>query len=238
MAGLNAARQAMGLETVTFRRDEAYIGVMVDDITTRGVSEPYRMFTSRAEYRLSLRADNADQRLTKLGRELDLVDEARWESFSKKSEALQGVRDQLTGMQVSPKVARSAGLTVNDDGKKRDGFDLLAFPGINLSALVELEPALASTPPTIAEQIEREALYKNYIDRQQQDIDSLRRDEAWVVPESFDYATIVGLSNELRSKLEKSRPETLAQAARIDGMTPAALMLILAQLKRADRRAG
>ncbi|MCH2076666.1 MAG: tRNA uridine-5-carboxymethylaminomethyl(34) synthesis enzyme MnmG [Rhodobacteraceae bacterium] len=238
VAGLNAARAALGQDTVSFRRDEAYIGVMIDDLTTRGVAEPYRMFTSRAEYRLSLRADNADQRLTPRGRELGLVDDARWSAFSTKADALEDVRQKLVSMAVSPKVARAAGLTVNDDGKKRNGFDLLAFPGVELSDLVGLEPALGDVNRIVSEQIEREALYKNYIDRQKQDIETLRRDEAWQIPVHFDYGCIVGLSNELRSKLERSRPETLAQAGRVDGMTPAALMLILAQLKRTDRQAG
>lgn len=238
MAGLNASRSALKKEEVKLGRDQAYIGVMLDDLTTRGVTEPYRMFTSRAEYRLSLRADNADQRLTAVGRDLGLVDDARWAAHSTKMDALDRAKATLKNTTLSPKQARQHGLNVNDDGKKRDGMELLAFPDVKFADLAPAFDGLEGVLSEIAEQIECDALYQNYIDRQAQDIATLRRDEAWSIPADFDYDAIVGLSNELRSKLSTVRPETLGQAGRIDGVTPAALLLVLSGLKRDGRRAG
>lgn len=238
MAGLNAARFARGQEAVKLGRDQAYIGVMLDDLTTRGVTEPYRMFTSRAEYRLSLRADNADQRLTSLGRELGLVDDRRWAAHAKKMDELDTTKEHLRAISLSPKQARAFGLRVNDDGKKRDGMELLAFPDVTFKELWPVSEVLRTVPEAISKQIECDALYQSYIDRQSHDVAKLRRDEAYKIPLDFDYGAIVGLSTELRTKLATARPETLGQAGRIDGMTPAALLLILAGLKREDRRAG
>ncbi|MEM9854535.1 MAG: tRNA uridine-5-carboxymethylaminomethyl(34) synthesis enzyme MnmG [Pseudomonadota bacterium] len=238
VAGLNAARAALDKPPVKFARDEAYIGVMIDDLTSRGVTEPYRMFTSRAEFRLSLRADNADQRLTPIGRELGIVGDDRWMSFSEKRDGLEQAKGRLRAISATPKMAKAAGLSVNEDGQRRDGIELLAFPGVSFEDLLPLDSGLEAITPPIRRQIEREALYQSYIERQERDVEVLKRDEAWAIPDGFDYKAINGLSTELSTKLVHVRPETLAQAGRVDGMTPAGLMLILAHLKRGVRKAG
>ena len=235
VAGLNAACQATEKDEVTFSRSESYIGVMIDDLVTRGVSEPYRMFTSRAEFRLSLRADNADQRLTPIGTALGCVGEGRRKQFDLKREKLDQLRSELGSLSLTPKAARNAGLDVKEDGKKRTAFELLSFPDIDFSRLREIWPAL-KPDVEISDQIERDALYANYIDRQAQDVEALRRDEAQTIPREFSYTEIEGLSNELKSKLSLVTPETLGQAARIYGMTPAALTLILSHLKQRFKR--
>lgn len=235
VAGLNAARRAQGMEQVTFPRSESYIGVMLDDLVTRGVTEPYRMFTSRAEFRLSLRADNADQRLTALGRDLGLVDDARWAVFSKKSEELETTKSALLAMSVTPKTASSAGISVKEDGKRRNGMELLAFPNTDWDSLIALDASLAGCSQGARAQLARDALYYGYIERQKADAEALAKDEAWIIPADFDYGHLDSLSTELKIKLEKTRPQTLGQARRIDGMTPAALTLLLAHLKRRDR---
>jgi len=236
VAGLNAARAARGGDEIVFARSEAYIGVMIDDLVTRGVTEPYRMFTSRAEFRLSLRADNADQRLTGRGFEIGCVSEHRWRVFEERMKALESARDILAGISVTPSEAAGLGLRVNQDGVRRNGFDLLAYPDIDWARLSEIWPAAGLVDPEIAAQVERDALYASYIERQARDVQALRRDEAQKIPEGFDYSTLSGLSKEIRSKLEQVRPENLAQAARIDGMTPAALTLLWSRIRRDTAR--
>ncbi|AUR00923.1 tRNA uridine-5-carboxymethylaminomethyl(34) synthesis enzyme MnmG [Phaeobacter inhibens] len=231
VAGLNAARYSKEKEPVTFSRSDSYIGVMVDDLTTNGVTEPYRMFTSRAEFRLSLRADNADQRLTGIGSNLGCVGEVRRELFSRKMEKLEEARARMDTRQFTPKEINEAGIAVNQDGNRRTATDVLAFPDVAFEDILRLLPELATCEDPIRRQIERDALYANYIIRQKREIEALKRDEGYRIPPDFSY-DFEGLSNELRGKLEKSRPETLAQAGRVDGMTPAALALILARLRR------
>ncbi|QPM91472.1 tRNA uridine-5-carboxymethylaminomethyl(34) synthesis enzyme MnmG [Pseudooceanicola algae] len=235
VAGLNAAHHSLGRDAVTFSRSDSYIGVMVDDLTTRGVSEPYRMFTSRAEYRLSLRADNADQRLTPKGIELGLVGKRRAEVFSVKLEALEAGRTLLKSRSVSPKTLNEGGIKVGEDGKMRNLFEVLAFPNVSIEDLGTVEPDLIKVPQDIQTQLGREALYATYIARQAVDAQSLRKDEDRVIPDEFAYEGLDGLSNELKSKLVRVRPANLAQAGRIEGMTPAALALILARLNRERR---
>lgn len=235
VAGLNAARDALGGDPVIFSRSESYIGVMVDDLVTRGVNEPYRMFTSRAEFRLSLRADNADQRLTPVGIALGCVGQGRREAFEAKAEALLVARNALESRSYSPNEAAAKGIRVGQDGQRRNGFALLSFPEITFADLERLDPALAAIAPEVKEQIGRDALYATFVDRQRAEVEALRRDEAHEIPRDFDYDVLSSLSRELTDKLKLGRPATLAQAGRIDGMTPAALTLILAALKRRDR---
>jgi tRNA uridine 5-carboxymethylaminomethyl modification enzyme len=236
VAGLNAARRAAGKDPVIFSRTDSYIGVMIDDLVTRGVSEPYRMFTSRAEFRLSLRADNADQRLTPLGLEIGCVGETRARAFDHKMSRISDARAQLDAMSLTPREIASAGIKVNPDGNRRSGFDLLAFPDVSFEDLLAFDGRLAEVDDETRRQIERDALYANYIRRQHQDVEAMRRDEGQGLPADFPYETIEGLSNELKGKLIAVRPESLGQAARIDGMTPAALTLILARLRQMERR--
>ncbi len=236
VAGLNAAQAARELDPVLFSRSESYIGVMVDDLTTRGVSEPYRMFTSRAEFRLSLRADNADQRLTTKGIELGCVGEERKAAFLDKLDRLEGARSVLTDTTFTPTQASQVGIRVNQDGSKRTAMQLLAFPDVDYDVLVGLDTRFEEVDSETRRQMECEALYANYIQRQQKDIDLLRKDEALQIPKGFDYRELEGLSNELQSKLTTAQPETLAQAGRVDGITPAALTLILARLRQNKKR--
>ncbi|GAB5447209.1 MAG: tRNA uridine-5-carboxymethylaminomethyl(34) synthesis enzyme MnmG [Gymnodinialimonas sp.] len=235
VAGLNAASRALQKERITFSRRESYIGVLIDDLVTRGVSEPYRMFTSRAEYRLSLRADNADQRLTPLAKSLGLISQERQIVFEDKMERLSSGQAILDQLLITPKKAAAARMTVNSDGKKRTGAELLAFPTVELTDLEPLEPSLSSIDEATAKQLKIEATYAIYIERQNRDAAALKRDEAKPIPEDFPYDSVVGLSNELRSKLLKIRPTSLSQAGRIDGMTPAALALILTKLRHLQR---
>lgn len=238
VAGLNAARAALGEEAVTFDRRSSYIGVMVDDLITRGVSEPYRMFTSRAEYRLSLRADNADQRLTPLGLELGVVGEGRRQVFEKKSNALAAARQDLDEVSLTPRVLAASGVEIAADGGRRTAFEFLSFPAIDYDILSRLAPRLASHAPEIRDQMSRDALYATYLERQDRDALALERDEAEVIPDEFDYERLHGLSNELKAKLEACRPENLGQASRVEGVTPAALTLILARLRQARRKSA
>jgi len=239
VAGLNATLHARGRPPITFARSDSYIGVMIDDLVTRGVAEPYRMFTSRAEFRLTLRADNADQRLTPLGLALGCVGEARRGAFLSRSEALARGRAVLEGVAVTPAAAAAAGIAVNQDGRRRSAFTLLGLPGMTADRLAGLVPAAAAIAPAIARQLANDALYAGYLERQATEAAALRRDEAVAIPDGLDYAALGGLSAELRGKLERIRPASLGQAARIEGMTPAALTLILATLRRdARRRAG
>jgi len=238
MAGLNAAFASTGRERFILSRSEAYIGVMIDDLITRGVTEPYRMFTSRAEYRLTLRSDNADQRLTQIAIDRGFADKVRVAAFADKMSALQKARDQARSLQLSPPEANRHGLVVNQDGKRRDVFDLLAFPDIHWEKLVSIWPQLGEFDRTIREQVEIDALYAGYLDRQQADITAFRRDEAVKIPEAFDYDLVGGLSNEAKEKLKAIRPSTLGQAARVEGVTPGALTAVLAHLKRQQKAAS
>lgn len=236
IAGLNAARSASGSAPVILGRADAYIGVMIDDLVTRGATEPYRMFTSRAEYRLTLRADNADQRLTPIGIEAGIVGGERAAFFSERMAALDTARDGLQAANLTPPEAQRHGLKVNGDGVRRSGMDLLRYPDIGFSDLVRVWPDLAGISPGIVEQLEIEAVYAGYLDRQQADIVAFRKDESVRLDPDMDYAVIAGLSNEMREKLAAARPSTLGQASRIPGVTPAALSLLLSAMRRPDRR--
>jgi tRNA uridine 5-carboxymethylaminomethyl modification enzyme len=213
-------------------RAEAYIGVLIDDLITRGVSEPYRMFTSRAEYRLRLRADNADQRLTPRGLEIGCVGGERETRFERKMRALDDARSLTAGLSATPAALRQAGLSVNQDGVQRGAGEVLAYPDTSLSQLTAVWPELKGLDPKIAEQIEIESLYRIYLRRQDADIRALRRDEALIIPDSLDYEAIPGLSTEVRQSLTEARPATLAAAARLPGVTPAALTILLRHVRR------
>ncbi|MBI1404843.1 MAG: tRNA uridine-5-carboxymethylaminomethyl(34) synthesis enzyme MnmG [Caulobacter sp.] len=233
VAGMNAARAASGAEAVEFGRDEAYIGVMIDDLVTRGVTEPYRMFTSRAEFRLTLRADNADQRLTARGLAVGVVGADRAAVFHVKQQALAEARAFAASHSLTPSEAEKAGLTVKADGQRRDLGQLLAYPDVTLDRLIAIWPEIAAWSPAVREQIEIDAAYSGYLDRQQADVDAFRRDENLRLPADLDYAAIGGLSNEVREKLARVRPLTLGQAARIEGVTPGAITALLAHVRRA-----
>ncbi|WP_170426310.1 tRNA uridine-5-carboxymethylaminomethyl(34) synthesis enzyme MnmG [Ruegeria arenilitoris] len=232
VAGLNAALKAKGQDPVHFTRADSYIGVMIDDLTTRGVAEPYRMFTSRAEFRLSLRADNADQRLTSIGVDIGCVGEERQAKFSEKMEKLTAAKSILTEQTYTPKEVRAAGINVNQDGNRRDGMAILAFPDVQFDDLIPLVPEIASVDQEIRKQVERDALYANYIARQQKDVEAMKRDESYEIPRNFDYFALEGLSSEMKQKLSNAKPENIAQAGRVEGVTPAALTLVLAKLRR------
>lgn len=234
VAGVNAALFASGGEPMHFSRTDSYIGVMIDDLISRGIAEPYRMFTSRAEYRLSLRADNADLRLTPLGIQLGCVRAERAQRFCTFQGRLQETRHQLQELSVTPKQAQLAGVVVNQDGQRRTGYELLSYPAHSFSDLIGIWPELADTDGKVAEAVEIEASYSVYLLRQQSDIDQVRREEQHVIPADFDFTALPGLSNELKSKLLAARPVNLAQAAKVDGMTPAALSLVLMMLRRSD----
>ena len=235
LAGANAAAQALGRDGLHLRRSDSYIGVMIDDLVTRGVTEPYRMFTSRAEFRLALRADNADQRLTPLGAAAGLVSDGRLARFDAKITELTAVRAKLDTCILSPHDLQSAGITVSHDGSRRSAFQLLAFPDISLQVIETLVPGLAEHNSAAKQQVAIDALYAQYLGRQQIEADTLRRDEDTAIPLDFDYAALSGLSNELRVKLQRLQPLNLAQARGIEGMTPAALVLILAHLRKGQR---
>src|SRR5450631_1534084 len=233
VAGLNAALRAGAGEPITFSRADAYMGVMIDDLAMKGVSEPYRMFTSRAEYRLSLRADNADQRLTAKGIALGCVGGERARQFALKEQALSKARALLEDLSLTPNEAARHGLKVNQDGIRRTAFGLLALPDVTIQSLQAVWPELAGIAPKIAAQIEIDAKYAVYLDRQTKDIDAFRHDEALAIPADVNYGTLPGLSNEIRARLETVRPRTMGQAGRIEGMTPAAMTLLASKLRRA-----
>lgn len=232
VAGLNAARRAAGQQSHIFSRTESYIGVLVDDLTSRGVSEPYRMFTSRAEYRLSLRADNADVRLTPQAIDLGLVGHSRQVKFADYISALDHYRSILQGNSVTPKEAAAHGIELNQDGQRRNGYDLLSYTNISFDMLTPIWSDLNPAPGNVREALEIEAGYAVYLERQKADVETVRRDESRSIPDSFDYDLVSGLSNELKVKLNKASPKNFAQAAKIDGMTPAALALLLALVKK------
>ena len=236
VAGLNAASQAGGGGDITFDRAEAYLAVMIDDLVTRGVTEPYRMFTSRAEYRLTLRADNADQRLTARGVAIGCVGARRRRQHETKMAALAAARDFGRSVSLTPSEADRYGLALNKDGQRRSAFELLSHPNIGMAELATIWPQFADVPPKIAEQLEIDAKYDVYLSRQAADIAAYRRDEKLELPEGLDYSQIRGLSTEVRQRLSSARPRTISQAARMDGITPAALTLLVAHLKRNSRR--
>lgn len=231
VAGINATRSARGEEPAIFSRSESYIGVMIDDLTTRGVAEPYRMFTSRAEFRLALRADNADQRLTPKAITLGCVSPERKVAFSEKMIALKASMDKLKGESWLPGEIRAAGIPISADGGRRTSLDLLSFPKVTFENIVRLNPEHASISDEIQHQLWCDALYSKYLVRQERDVATLKREEGMIIPSNFDYSQITGLSNELRQKLECHRPGSLAQAAKIEGMTPSALALLLSQIR-------
>ena len=232
VAGLNAARAAAGAEAAQFARDEAYIGVMIDDLVTKGVTEPYRMFTSRAEFRLTLRADNADQRLTAKGVALGVVGAERARVFAAKSTALAAARAEAAALTLTPSQAARAGLPVKADGQRRNLVELLAYPTISFDDLARQWPQIAAWPTEVREQVEIDASYAGYLERQTADVQAFRRDEDLRLPANLDYAAIGGLSNEVREKLAAVQPLTLGQAARIEGVTPGALTALLAHVRR------
>jgi tRNA uridine 5-carboxymethylaminomethyl modification enzyme len=237
LAGLNAAAKAGGGDDVIFDRAEAYIGVMIDDLVTRGVAEPYRMFTSRAEYRLKLRADNADQRLTGRGIAIGCVGAERTHAYGEKSSTLKAAREFADSVSLTPKEAERYGVILNKDGQRRTAFELLSYPNIAIADLAKIWPRLGELAPKIAEQIEIDAKYDVYLSRQAADIASYRRDEGFALPDDFDYAALPGLSNEAKQKLQMHRPRTIGHASKIDGVTPAALTLLVAHVKRGRKRA-
>ena len=235
VAGLNASARALGKDPVSFSRSDSYIGVMIDDLTTRGVTEPYRMFTSRAEFRLSLRADNADQRLTPKAIEHGFASPARKAAFEDKMARLEAGRKRLEEASFTPRQLAEHGFKINQDGARRSLFQVLAFPDVDFAKLIELDATLSEIDPNTHSQLEKDALYANYIQRQQRDVEAVKRDEQQVIPDDFSYDVIDGLSNELKLKLNAARPANLSHAARVDGMTPAALTLLLAKLRQAKR---
>jgi tRNA uridine 5-carboxymethylaminomethyl modification enzyme len=240
MAGINAARAVGGSDPIILDRATAYIGVMIDDLVTKGVSEPYRMFTSRAEYRLTLRADNADQRLTPIGEGAGIIRDGRSAAFSEKMRQLDEARVIMRALTMTPNEARKHGISLRLDGVRRTAFGLLSLPGVEFNMLKAVWPQLDGIAPGAIEQLEIDAQYAGYLDRQDADILAFRRDEAMALPADMDYGAVHGLSTEAAQKLDAIRPATLGQAARIDGVTPAALTLVLAYVKSraATRRAG
>ena len=231
-AGLNAARKAGGLEPAFLSRSEAYIGVMIDDLTSNGVSEPYRMFTSRAEYRLSLRADNADVRLTPLGEKLGLISPIRAKKFTKLSSDLTEARELIQSVSMTPNEAEKHGLSLNQDGVRRSAFDILSYPDMSVRRLAEIWPELAKIDDKTAENIKIEAQYSVYLERQSANAAILRKEEERIIPEFLDFSNISGLSNELKQKLKARKPRSIAEAQKIDGMTPAGIALIILEIRR------
>ena len=238
VAGVNAALTAGGGGAFTLDRADGYIGVMIDDLTTRGTTEPYRMFTSRAEYRLLLRADNADQRLTPLGEAVGCIGAVRRTAFADKLAALTAARDRAASLTLSPQALSAHGVDVNQDGRMRSAADLLAYPDVDIARLAAIWPELAGLRADVAEQLEIDAVYRGYLDRQAADIAAYRRDEALTLPVDLDYGAIGGLSAEVRQNLERARPGTLGAAGRIPGVTPAALTALLRYVRRPDPRAA
>ncbi len=236
MAGINAARSARGQGVFLLDRADAYIGVMIDDLVTKGTKEPYRMFTSRAEYRLKLRADNADQRLTAMGIEIGLVGKERQKSFTEKSEKLSRYGSLLDSLSISPSQGAKAGLKINQDGVRRSAKTLLSYPNVEFSQIAAIWPELLDIPDDIIDQLIIDATYSSYLQRQDADIIAFRRDENLLLPTDLNYEAIGGLSTEVREKLDRAKPSTLGAAARISGVTPAALTALLRYVKRKDHK--
>ena len=232
LAGANAGLAARGAAPMTVSRTNSYLGVMVDDLTRVGVTEPYRMFTSRAEFRLHLRADNADERLTAIGHQHGLVSEPRMASYSTRAEGFAAARRALEALDISPTEARAQGVRVNADGHRRSAFALLSYPDVTIEDVKRLWPALNSIPAHTLEKVAVDAQYAVYVDRQKADVEAVRRDEGRVIPAWLDFAEVPGLATEMREKLSKMRPSTIAQAQAIDGVTPAAIMLLLSVIRR------
>ncbi len=232
MAGFNAALSAGNSQPFILDRSQAYIGVMIDDLLVKGVTEPYRMFTSRAEYRLLLRADNADQRLTPLGETIGAISTLRRDRFHVKLESLDKAKERAQSLKATPNILNKQGLKINSDGIKRNVLDLLAYPNISIDALLHIWPELGDLNRDQVEHLETEAVYAGYIQRQARDIEAFRRDEGLRLPDGFDYKNVGGISNEVKEKLIKTRPATLGQAARIEGITPGALTALLAYVKK------
>ncbi|TIM25717.1 MAG: tRNA uridine-5-carboxymethylaminomethyl(34) synthesis enzyme MnmG [Mesorhizobium sp.] len=237
LAGLNAARQTSASDQIVLSRTEAYIGVMVDDLTSRGIAEPYRMFTSRAEFRLSLRADNADERLTPLAMKLGIASQERMQRFSGVVQNLEKARDLALGFTMTPNEAARHGLEINRDGVRRSAYELLAYPGVDVAWLARIDPQFAGIDSKTAERLETEAKYSVYLDRQQADVTQIRHEESRLIPASLDFASVPGLSNELKQKMLARQPRSIADAQRMEGMTPAALAIIVAHVRNAEAAA-
>ena len=231
VAGLSAGLVSLGSEGVQFSRSDSYIGVMIDDLVCRGVTEPYRMFTSRAEFRLSLRADNADQRLTPKGLEIGCVGRERKDIFINKINRIKKARELFENQTYTPKTLSQNGISISQDGNRRTLMQVLAFPNVSYKDLFKLEPKLIKIDEETLKQIQKDATYVNYLDRQRKDIDTIKKDERVLIPMDLDYNSIQGLSTELRLKLSRARPKNMLQASNIDGITPAALMLVMAKIK-------
>jgi tRNA uridine 5-carboxymethylaminomethyl modification enzyme len=238
VAGMNAAAASSGKAALEFSRTDSYIGVMIDDLISRGVTEPYRMFTSRAEFRLTVRADNADRRLTPVGIAAGSVSETRRRAFEEKVEALERGRLALSAEMLGPNALNDAGVLVSRDGGRKSAYDALALPSADIAALSAVFPIFQTLDTATLEQLQTDSIYSQYTDRQAREVADLKRQETQRVPADFDYAVISGLSNELKQKLTRARPETILQASRLEGVTPAALLLVLAHLRKADRLAG
>jgi tRNA uridine 5-carboxymethylaminomethyl modification enzyme len=235
LAGLNAARRAVNKNQVVLSRTEAYVGVMIDDLTARGITEPYRMFTSRAEFRLSLRADNADERLTPLAMQLGIASRERVRRYEGRREALESARSLAKSLSITPSEAKKRGLELNQDGVRRSAYDLLATKDLTLTSLSGLWPELGSIDSKTAEHLETEAKYAVYLDRQSADAAQIRREEQRAIPDELDFSTVPGLSNEIKQKIRLRKPRSLAEAQRIDGMTPAAIAIIVSHIRHAER---
>lgn len=231
VAGLSAGLVSLGSEGVQFSRSDSYIGVMIDDLVCRGVTEPYRMFTSRAEFRLSLRADNADQRLTPKGLEIGCVGRERKDIFINKINRIKKARELFENQTYTPKTLSQNGISISQDGNRRTLMQVLAFPNVSYKDLFKLEPKLIKIDEETLKQIQKDATYVNYLDRQRKDIDTIKKDERVLIPMNLDYNSIQGLSTELKLKLSRARPKNMLQASNIDGITPAALMLVMAKIK-------
>ena len=231
VAGLSAGLVSHGSEGVQFSRSDSYIGVMIDDLVCRGVTEPYRMFTSRAEFRLSLRADNADQRLTPKGLEIGCVGRERKDIFINKINRIKKARELFENQTYTPKTLSQNGISISQDGNRRTLMQVLAFPNVSYKDLFKLEPKLIKIDEETLKQIQKDATYVNYLDRQRKDIDTIKKDERVLIPMNLDYNSIQGLSTELKLKLSRARPKNMLQASNIDGITPAALMLVMAKIK-------
>lgn len=234
LAGVNAARCAAGSEQIVLSRTEAYIGVMVDDLTSRGISEPYRMFTSRAEFRLSLRSDNADERLTPLAAKLGIASAQRMQRYGDMMQQLDEARQLALSLTMTPNEAARHGLEINRDGVRRSGYELLAYPGVDIGWLAGVEPKFAAVDAKTAERLETEAKYSVYLDRQKTDVAQIRHEESRLIPETVDFAGVPGLSNELKQKMQARRPRSIADAQRMEGMTPAAMAIIVAHVRHEE----